>query len=130
MKLWVPSLALLSELWIRCCLQLQHMSKMLLGYSISVAVAQTGSCSSTSAPSPGTSICRCSHKKKNKQTNKTTQLMQTDTIPLKRDRFMYKKTFIDLLIHGGKKRSVRLTIAYQPSASPAFPTLHCDLLTR
>ena len=58
MRVWVPSLALLSTLRIwRCCMQ-QGRSQMHLRSSVAVAVVQACSCSSTSSCGPGTSTCR------------------------------------------------------------------------
>ena len=63
-KMWVRSQALLSGLKIRCCGELWCRSQTQLR-SVSVAVAEAGSCTSDCTPSPGTSICcRCSPKKK------------------------------------------------------------------
>ena len=57
MRVWVRSLASLSGLRIRHCLELWCRSQTRLGSGIAVAVAQAGSNSSDSIPSLGTSIC-------------------------------------------------------------------------
>ena len=68
MRLQVCFLASLSGLRICCCQVLWCRSQMQLGSCIAVTVAQAGSYSSYSTPSPGTSIChRCGQKKKQKK---------------------------------------------------------------
>ena len=56
---------------------------MQLRFRVAVAVAYTGSCSSDSALSLGTSICRrCSPKKENKQINKSKHVQAQNINPL------------------------------------------------
>ena len=57
MRLQVPSLALLSGFRIRCCNELWCRWQMQLGSRAAGAVPVAGSCSSTSTPDLGTSIC-------------------------------------------------------------------------
>ena len=64
MKLRVQSLPLLSGLRIQHCCELWCRSQARLGSGVAVAVVYASSCSSNSAPSLGTSICRrCGPKK-------------------------------------------------------------------
>ena len=64
----VRSLALLGGTGIWHCREMWGRSKMWLGFHVAVAVAQAGSCSSDSTPSPGTSIgCRYGSKEKKKK---------------------------------------------------------------
>ena len=63
MRIWVWSLASFSVLRIQHCHKLRCSLQISLGSDM--AVAQAGSCSSDSTPSPGTSICcSCGPKKK------------------------------------------------------------------
>ena len=67
MRMWVQSLVLISGLRIRHCHELWCRSKMQLGSSLAVAVAEAGSYSSNLTHSLGTSIhCGCSPKKTKK----------------------------------------------------------------
>ena len=66
MGLQVPPLASFGGLRIRRCHELWCRSQVQLGTWIAVAVVQDGSCSSGSTPSRGTSICRESGPKKQK----------------------------------------------------------------
>ena len=67
----IPGLAQWSR--IRCSQELQCRSQTRLGSCLAVTMAQVGSRSSDSTPSPGNSTCcRYGLKSKNKQTNKTT----------------------------------------------------------
>ena len=69
MRMWVQSLAYLSELRIQHCREWWCRSQTQLGSQVAMAVVQDHSCSSDLAPSPslGTPIyCRCSPKTKKK----------------------------------------------------------------
>ena len=77
MRFQVQSLASLSGLRIQHCLELWCGLQMLLGSGVAVA----GSCSSSSTPSLGTSICcGCSPKKQKKKPK--TRNTETDILPL------------------------------------------------
>ena len=68
MRLWVWSLALLSELRIWHCCELRCSLQGWLGCGVATTVAVAGNCSSDSTPSLGISICYgCSPKKKKKK---------------------------------------------------------------
>ena len=61
-RMWVQSLALLSELRIHTCHELRCRWQTRLGSHIAVAVVEAGSCSSNSTPSLGTTTChRCGY---------------------------------------------------------------------
>ena len=71
MRLWVWSLASVSELRIRRCCELRCRSQTQLGSGVAVAAAQAGGYSSDWTPSLGTSICHgCSTKKTKRQKKK------------------------------------------------------------
>ena len=69
LRMWVQSLASVIGLRIQHCCELQYRSQMWLRSLVAVAMAQAHNCSSHSTPSSRTSICcRCSPKKKKKNT--------------------------------------------------------------
>ena len=76
-RMWVQSLALLSELRIWHCRELWCRSQTWLGSCVAVAVVQTSRCSSTSTPSLGTSKCHRSGPRKDKMKNKNKNKKQT-----------------------------------------------------
>ena len=77
MRMWVQFLASLSELRILRCHELWRRSQMRLGSCMTVAVAQSGSCSSDLTPSLGTSICLGWGPKKEKKKKKITMEVAT-----------------------------------------------------
>ena len=83
MRLWVQSLASLSELRIRHYRELWCRSQMGLRCGTAVAVAKASRCSSSWTPSLGTSIC-CGHgprkDKKTKQTKQKTNALSSTLI--------------------------------------------------
>ena len=81
MRMWVPSLVLLSGLGIRWCCELWCRSQMQLGSHIAVAVVQASSYGSNLTPHLETSICsRCGPKEG--KTNK-----QNQPSPFKRSKY-------------------------------------------
>ena len=79
MRMLVHSLDLLSGLRIQCCRELWYSSELWLGSHVAVAVAS--SCSSSSDPSLGTSLChRCSPKKEKKNILEYHDVLYTNII--------------------------------------------------
>ena len=69
-RMWVPSLALISGLRNQRCHELWCRWQIRFGFDVAVPVAQASSCSSDSTPSLGISICRGCSPKKTKNKNK------------------------------------------------------------
>ena len=76
MRLWVQSLALLSELRIQLCCELCCGLQTRLGSRVAVILAYAGGCNSDSTPSLGPSICCGSGPRKDKKKKKKNCLAQ------------------------------------------------------
>ena len=74
-RLWVRSLALLSELRIQHCRELWYRLQTQFGSGVAAAVAQAGSYSSDQSPSLGTSACLGYSPKKEKKKKDNNMIM-------------------------------------------------------